>query len=109
MIHGKRSLILTDDALLEFFLLKLTPHQATVKAAIPTHIDSGCESYFEDVLEPAPIVPHNNVTTSLINIWASLGLEELVGLENEIQKLALELRAPVSQSQELSDFIYAMY
>jgi len=100
---------LTDDALLKFFLLKLAPHQAAVKAAIPTLIDVGCESYFEDVLEPAPIVPQNNVTASLINIWAGLGLEELVGLEDEIQKLALELRAPVSQSQELSDFIYAMY
>ena len=100
---------MTDATLKKFFLSKLTPLQATVLPTLSIGIDPDCESYFEDVLEPAAIVSQVDISTSLVAIWHRLGMEKLVALEPDFRKMAKELRAPESTDQKISDFIYAMY
>ncbi|MGZ3252772.1 MAG: hypothetical protein ACXU7D_00530 [Burkholderiaceae bacterium] len=100
---------MTDAALQKFFLSKLVPLQAVVLPTVSVSIDPQCESYFEDVLEPAAIVSQDDMVTSLIAIWQRLGMSKLVVLEPDFRKLAKELRAPETANQEVSDFIYAMY
>jgi hypothetical protein len=85
---------LTDAQLQKFFLSKLAPLQASVLPSVSVKTDPACESYFEEVLEPASIVSQDDMVTALIAIWQRLGIQKLVALEPD---------------QEVSDFIYAMY
>ncbi len=100
---------LTDADLNKFFASKLAPLQAVVSPFIPTKADPSCESYFEDVFEPEPIISQADMITSLVGIWHRLGLEPLAALEPDLRKLAKELRATDVQTQKVSNFIYAMY
>ena len=109
MIHGRRSLTLTDAELLKLFQSKLEPLQATVAASIPVHIEADAQSYFQDVYEPASIVPQEETVAALLAIWERHGMKELVALGPELRKIAKELRLKESTDQKVSDFIYAMY
>jgi len=100
---------LTDATLKKFFLSKLAPLQGTVLTTLSIGIDPNCESYFEEVFEPAAIVSHVDLTTSLVAIWRRLGMGKLVSLEPDFRKMAKDLRAAESTDQKISDFIYMMY
>ena len=100
---------MTDAQLQKFFLSKLAPLQASVLPSVSVKTDPACESYFEEVLEPASIVSQDDMVTALIAIWQRLGMQKLVALEPDFRKIAKELRAPEPANQEVSDFIYAMY
>ncbi len=100
---------MTDAALRKFFLSKLAPLQESVLTTLSISIDPNCESYFEDVFEPAAIVSQVDLSTSLVALWHRLGMEELVSLEPDFRKLARDLRAAESTDQKISDFIYMMY
>lgn len=100
---------MTDAALQKFFLSKLAPLHAIVLPSISVNIDLNCESYFEEVFEPASIVSQGDMITSLIAIWQRLEMKKLVALEPDIRRMAKELRVLESAEQEISDFIYAMY
>jgi hypothetical protein len=109
MIHGRRSLILTDIDLQKLFKSKFAPHQSTVLASMQTPIDANAQTYFEDVYEPAHIVPHQETISALITIWNKNGMKDLTKLEPELRKMATKLKATESANQQISDFIYAMY
>ena len=100
---------MTDANLLKFFRSKLAPLRPTVLLSFANRIDADCESYFEEVFEPAPIVAHEDMISSLISIWQRHEMKNLVALESGIRKIANELKAPESADQHLSDLIYAMY
>lgn len=100
---------MTDADLKKLFLSKFAPLQPTVLPSISVNLDPDCETYFEEVFEPASIVTQQEMITSLVGIWQRLGMQKLVALEPDIRKMAKELRAPESAGQEVSDFIYAMY
>lgn len=100
---------MTDADLQKIFKSKFAPLKQHIAPAVCTVIDSGCASYFDEVLQSAPIVPMEEVVSSLVGHWQKEGLEELVALEREVRRMAADLRAPDAQEQELSDFIYAMY
>jgi hypothetical protein len=109
MIHGRRILTLTDDDLLKLFQSKLAPLQATVAATIPVQIEADTASYFEEVYEPASIVPQEETVAALLDIWERHGMKELAALGPELRKMAKELRLKESTDQKVSDFVYAMY
>jgi len=100
---------LTDANLQKFFRSKLAPLQPTVVQSVAKRIDLDCESYFEEVFEPASIVAQEDMITSLIAIWQRLEMKKLVALESDIRKMAKKLKATESADQQVSDFIYAMY
>ncbi len=100
---------MTDATLKKFFQSKLAPLQETVLTTLSIGIDPNCESYFEDVFEPAAIVSQVELSTSLIAIWHRIGMEKLVSLEPEFRRMAKDLRAAESTDQKISDFIYMMY
>jgi hypothetical protein len=100
---------LTDADLKKFFVLKLAPAQPQIFPSVLVDVDKSCESYFEDVFEPEPIVSQEDMVASLVEIWRELGFEMLVSLEPDFRKMARELRAPEVQSQAVSNFVYAMY
>ena len=100
---------MTDAQLQKFFLSKLAQLRASVLPSVSVKTDPACESYFEEVLEPASIVSQDDMVTALIAIWQRLGMQKLVALEPDFRKIAKELRATESTNQEVSDFIYAMY
>ena len=109
MIHGRRSLTLTDADLLKFFQSKLAPLQAAMAATIPVQIKADMASYFEDVYEPSSIVDHEETVDALLAIWKRHGMKELAALGPELRKMAKELRLKESADQKVSDFVYAMY
>jgi len=100
---------LTDADLIRFFRSRLAHLRPSVIRYVPAKIDPNRESYFEEVLEPAPIVSQEDIITSLMENWRRLGLQGLVELEPDIRRMAKELRAPDTEDQKISDFIYAMY
>jgi hypothetical protein len=100
---------LTDADLTKFFLSKLARLQPEVSPFVPEKADAKCESYFQDVFEPEPIVSQDDMISSLVGIWDRQGLGALVALEPDLRKMAKELRATDEKSQKVSNFIYAMY
>jgi hypothetical protein len=109
MIYGRRSLTLTDADLSRLFQSKLAPLQVAVAATIPVQIEADSASYFEDVYEPASIVPQQETVAALLAIWERHGMKELAAFGPELRKIAKELRIKESADQKVSDFIYAMY
>lgn len=63
----------------------------------------------QDVFEPEPIVRQDDMMTSLVDICRRQGLESLVALEGDFRRLAKALRATHEETQQVSNFIYAMY
>lgn len=100
---------MTDADLQKIFRSKFAPLQPKIALGVSTAFDSNRESYFDEVIEPAPIVPLKDIVSSLIGLWQQSGMQVLVALEPDIRRMAKELRAPDSQDQEISNFIYAMY
>jgi hypothetical protein len=100
---------LIDADLNQFFASHLASLQADVQGFIPTQLGTECESYLQDVFEPEPIVSQDDMITSLVDIWRRQGLESLVALEGQFRSIAQELRATDEQTQQVSNFIYAMY
>jgi hypothetical protein len=100
---------LTDADLNQFFASKLAPLQPEVQGFIPTQFDAGCESYLQDVFEPEPIVRQDDMITALTEIWKRQGLDSLAALEPEFRRIAEALRATDQETQQVSNFIYAMY
>ena len=100
---------MTEAELQKFFRARLAPLQPAVAPFVSENIDPNCESYFDEVIEPAPIVSQEDIITSLIKLWQQLGMQGLVALEPDIRRMAKELRAQDSEDQEISNFIYAMY
>jgi hypothetical protein len=100
---------LTDAELNQFFASKLAGLQSEVRGFIPTQPDSKCESYLQDVFEPEPIVRQDDMLNSLVDIWRRQGLDSLVRLEDDFRRMAEALRATDEETQQVSNFIYAMY
>ena len=100
---------MTDSDLQKFFRSKLVPLQQTIAPLVSRNIDPNCESYFDSVLEPAPILSQEDIVASLMGIWQRQGLRTLLALEPDIRRMAKALRALDSQDHEISNFIYAMY
>lgn len=100
---------MTDANLRKFFHSKLMMLQAAVRPTVFKNIDQNCESYFEQVFEPASIVSQEELIDSLVAIWRRLEMHGLVALESDFRKMAKELRVPESTDHKISDFIYAMY
>jgi hypothetical protein len=109
MNPGKRSTNLTDADLNQFFSSELAGLKSQVEGFIPTQYDASCESYLQDVFEPEPIVSQDDMIASLADIWKRQGLDALAALESEFRRIAEDLRATDQQTQQLSNFIYAMY
>jgi hypothetical protein len=100
---------LTDADLNQFFLSKLARLQPEVYPFLQALPDEKCESYFQDVFEPEPIVRQDDMITSLVNIWKRQGLHALAALEPDFRRIAEELRATDLEAQKVSNYIYAMY
>jgi hypothetical protein len=100
---------LTDADLNQFFASKLAGLKSEVQGFIPTQYDADCESYLQDVFEPEPIVTQDDMVTSLVDIWRRQGLDSLVALEPDFRRIAEALRATDQETQQVSNFIYAMY
>lgn len=100
---------LTDADLNQLFASKLAELKPEVQGFIPTQFDANCESYLQDVFEPEPIVSQDDMITSLAEIWKRQGLDSLAALEPEFRRIAKELRATDQETQQVSNFIYAMY
>ena len=100
---------MTDDDLERVFRSKFAPLQRTIAPAVHAVIDPECESYFDELIAPAPIVPLEEVVTSLVGLWQESGLNALAALEPHVRQMAKELRAPDSVDQDVPDFVYAMY
>ncbi|BAN25450.1 hypothetical protein [Caballeronia insecticola] len=100
---------LTDADLNQFFASKLANLKPDVQGFIPTQFDSNCESYLQDVFEPEPIVSQEDMISSLVEIWQRQGLDALAALEPDFRRIAQALRATDQETQQVSNFIYAMY
>lgn len=100
---------MTDADLNQFFSSKLAGLQSEVQGFIPTKFDANCESYFQDVFEPEAIVRQDDMIASLVDIWKRQGLDSLAACEPDFRRIAEELRATDEVTQQVSNFIYAMY
>ncbi|SAK46359.1 hypothetical protein [Caballeronia ptereochthonis] len=100
---------MTDADLNQFFASQLANLKPEVQGFIPTQLDANCESYLQDVFEPAPVVSQDDMITSLVGIWKREGLDSLAALEPEFRRIAKALRATDQETQQVSNFIYAMY
>ncbi|MDR5817933.1 hypothetical protein QCE62_30410 [Caballeronia sp. LZ033] len=100
---------LTDADLNQFFAARLAALKPEVEGFIPTAFDADCASYLQDVFEPEPIVSEDDMIASLVDIWRRQGLDSLAALEPEWRSMAAELRATDEATQQVSNFIYAMY
>ena len=100
---------MTDADLQKAFRSKFAPLRPEIAPGVCVAVDPNRESYFDEVFEPAAIVPLKDIVPSLIGLWQQAGMQALVALEPELRRMAKELRVPDSQDQEISDFIYAMY
>jgi hypothetical protein len=100
---------LTDADLKQFFLSKLAPHREAVLPFIAVKADPACESYYQDVFEPEPVVSQADMIDALTGIWKRAGLDGLAALEGDFRALAEALRATDTRGQKVSDFVYAMY
>ena len=100
---------LTDADLTQFFVSKLASLQPEVAPFIPAKADAQCESYFQDVFEPEPIVEQDDMLASLADLWTRQGLDTLASFEPEFRKIAEAFKAIDVETQKVSNFIYAMY
>ena len=100
---------MTDAELQKVFRSKFAPLRPEIAPGVCVAVDPNRGSYFDEVFEPAAIVPLKDIVPSLIGLWQHAGMQALVALEPELRRMAKELRAPDSQDQEISNFIYAMY
>ncbi len=100
---------MTDADLQKVFRSRFAPLQPKIAPEVSAAVDPTCESYFDEVFAPTPIVPLKDIAPSLIGLWQQSGMQALVALEPDIRRMAKELRAPDSQDREISNFIYAMY